>query len=181
MGSKNYFLPWSKDIFSLGGKIHFLKVAKHIFSWWQNIFSHGAKIYFLMWQNIFSQSVKTNLLMVAKYIFSKCQNIFSLSAKTYLLMVAKGVLLSVPPDGGRVSADRETGQSDNLLRVAISLRRTYRVSFLKVPATSDLDPLYFEVRILTIVTNFFELKFLYILTLNCDVYRSKDIRFVAST
>ena len=158
MGSKNYFLPWSKDIFSLGGKIHFLKVAKHIFSWWQNIFSHGAKIYFPMWQNIFSQSVKT-----------------------YLLMVAKGVLLSVPPDGGRVSADRETGQSDNLLRVAISLRRTYRVSFLKVPATSDLDPLYFEVRILTIVTNFFELQFLYILTLNCDVYRSKDIRFVAST
>ena len=136
MGSKNYFLPWSKDMFSLGGKIHFLKVAKHIFSWWQNIFSHGAKIYFLMWQNIFSQSVKTNLLMVAKYIFSKCQNIFSLSAKTYLLMVAKGVLLSVPPDGGRVSADRETGQSDNLLWVAISLRRTCRVSFLKVLSAS---------------------------------------------
>ena len=113
MGSKNYFLPWSKDIFSLGGKIHFLKVAKHIFSWWQNIFSHGAKIYFPMWQNIFSQSVKT-----------------------YLLMVAKGVLLSVPPDGGRVSADRETGQSDNLLRVAISLRRTCRVSFLKVLSAS---------------------------------------------
>ena len=152
MGSKNYFLPWSKDIFSLGGKIHFLKVAKHIFSWWQNIFSHGAKIYFLMWQNIFSQSVKTYLLMVAKYIFSKCQNIFSLGGKmcflwvakiyfplvspTNLLMVAKGVLVSVPPDGGRVSADRETGQSDNLLRVAISLRRTYRVSFSKVLSAS---------------------------------------------
>ena len=101
-------------MFSLGGKIHFLKVAKHIFSKCQNIFSLGGKMCFLWVAKIY----------------------FPLVSPKNLLMVAKGVLLSVPPDGGRVSADRETGQSDNLLRVAISLCRTYRVSFLKVLSAS---------------------------------------------
>ena len=133
---KIYFSWGVKTIFSHGAKIYFRLVAKYIFSKWQNIFSLGGKTYFLMVPKYIFLCGKIYLLKVSKHIFSKCQNIFSLSAKTYLLMVAKGVLLSVPPDGGRVSADRETGQSDNLLRVAISLCRTCRVSFLKVLSAS---------------------------------------------
>ena len=61
---------------------------------------------------------------------SRLQNTFSPSGKTYLLMVAKGVLLSVPPDGVQsVSADRETDRGDNLLRLAITLCPTFIFNF----------------------------------------------------